>query len=470
MDFFCDEQPRSAPKPLAFDQVSSCKLIATNNCYNAWKAKVIQNLTPTKPQRMLDKENVALNNEGGTEKESLSKHVRFDGPGDVQKHALKGNNIKRNPKDVPHMKNVPNRSLDLSVIDNVPRQKEEDVKQVATLIENQVVEQKQSGIPNYVSQQRITRQQKCINSAKIEHAQFNHLAKRTFPHLAVNVMTSFEVHASQTTTNNQHNTEEVEVILKDMEAQKVNFDKKQSDKEEENDQRQCRNFSLSLNEPLVVVERCPSSEDSIHVDMRDYSSSDSENETTTNSSMDVGWSVYNNIMAQVSHMLKNAENVTDHTDGGLSTAQILDDRTLQTVREATVRHLKRIGVNLATEEDYDLKCLNGDESTNSVYSPSEISFAVRQLLMKYLPNDQLLRLARTDMNRSKKSSDCNRTNFVARRRPEFSFATIQYMKKYNLLTSDSMLPPQAVQPNRKCANTPFKILDVTVLKQQPKLL
>lgn len=54
--------------------------------------------------------------------------------------------------------------------------------------------------------------------------------------------------------------------------------------------------------------------------------------------------------------------------------------------------------------------------------------------MKYLPDEQLAKLTQPASNPPKKNVDCNRENLI-RRRPEFSFATLQYMKKYNLLTS-----------------------------------
>ncbi|KRT80478.1 hypothetical protein AMK59_7005 [Oryctes borbonicus] len=572
MDSFYDEQPRSVPKPITFDQVPSCELTSENNCYNAWKAKVIQSFTSRKLKG--DKQAITLNSEVGLEKGPSSKHVRFDSP-HIQKCILNRDkrSIKPTFKDIDK-ENIPNRCLDLSILDNMPRQPAEKSdlqrnigkfpksnfnekyneknfnpelknyyttdytdyyitkhqtqksspnkktnynlpsslpvsqfdnirqignnsgsveptitellkviqqqneqilllqKQVASLIENQVAERMQNTLPTYVSQQRITRQE-------FARAQFNqhHSTKRALPQLAVNVMTSFEVSAcpSQTAVNSKCNAEEV--ITQAMQVQKMNFEQgkrklnsnneKQDDKEEIL-QKQSQNLSLSLNEPLMVVEQCPSRENSIHVDMRDYSSDDDE--STVSSSGDLGWTIYNNVMGQVSNMLKNAEGVKN-TDTGLNTAETLDNRTLRRVQEATIRHLKRIGVNLATEECYDLKCLNDDVPNNSVYSPTEISFAVKQLLMKYLPNDQLMKLTQLDLNQTKTTPfECRKEDSFTRRRPEFSFATIQYMKKYNLLTSDSMLPPQTTQSNKKWTNDPLKILDVTVLKQQPKLL
>lgn len=53
--------------------------------------------------------------------------------------------------------------------------------------------------------------------------------------------------------------------------------------------------------------------------------------------------------------------------------------------------------------------------------------------MKYLPDDQLAKITE-NTNQPKPIIESNGNNLI-KRRPEFSFATIEYMKKYNLLTS-----------------------------------
>lgn len=63
------------------------------------------------------------------------------------------------------------------------------------------------------------------------------------------------------------------------------------------------------------------------------------------------------------------------------------------------------------------------------YSPTEISYGVKQLLMKYLPDEHLAKIsAKSKTDRHKR--DMHGTMDAKR---DMSFASLQYMKKYNLL-------------------------------------
>lgn len=64
------------------------------------------------------------------------------------------------------------------------------------------------------------------------------------------------------------------------------------------------------------------------------------------------------------------------------------------------------------------------------FSPNEISFAVKQLLMKYLPSEELVKINDNTKHTSRKN-DCLIKG--SKRLTELSAATLQYMKKYNLL-------------------------------------
>lgn len=70
------------------------------------------------------------------------------------------------------------------------------------------------------------------------------------------------------------------------------------------------------------------------------------------------------------------------------------------------------------------------------YTSTEISFAVKQLLMKYLPPEHLAKVVCTK-NSSASSGSSEEMVDLVKKRPEFSFATLQYMKKYNLMRSGS---------------------------------
>ena len=69
------------------------------------------------------------------------------------------------------------------------------------------------------------------------------------------------------------------------------------------------------------------------------------------------------------------------------------------------------------------------KDTLKEYTPTEINSAVKQLLMKYLPNEQLAKITCT---RAQGISLKKRKDLV-KKRPEFSFATLKYLQKYNLL-------------------------------------
>lgn len=65
------------------------------------------------------------------------------------------------------------------------------------------------------------------------------------------------------------------------------------------------------------------------------------------------------------------------------------------------------------------------------YTPTEISFAVKQLLLKYLPDEQLAKITYKQAQSAQ-----NAKPSVIPNRPEFSFASVEYMKKYNLISNN----------------------------------
>lgn len=54
--------------------------------------------------------------------------------------------------------------------------------------------------------------------------------------------------------------------------------------------------------------------------------------------------------------------------------------------------------------------------------------------MKYLPGEQLAKVANTYDNKVAIPSN-NQGPKLIKQRPEFSFATLEYMKKYNLISA-----------------------------------
>lgn len=92
--------------------------------------------------------------------------------------------------------------------------------------------------------------------------------------------------------------------------------------------------------------------------------------------------------------------------------------------------------------------------------------------MKYLPPDHLAKAVTTKGSGSSSTSESSEEMMdLVRKRPEFSFATLQYMKKYNLIRTDEKKQRKPTEPQSKPRNNLCpKILDITALRQQPKLL
>lgn len=79
---------------------------------------------------------------------------------------------------------------------------------------------------------------------------------------------------------------------------------------------------------------------------------------------------------------------------------------------------------------------SSEESAGVSYTQDDVSFAVKQLLMKYLPSDHLAKLAsKKEHNKDALDLTPKQNIGAIKSRPEFSFATVQYMKKYNLIAN-----------------------------------
>lgn len=132
------------------------------------------------------------------------------------------------------------------------------------------------------------------------------------------------------------------------------------------------------------------------------------------------------VQDQVNNILRKAQQSTTSDDDGK-----YKDDTMKKVMEATVKHLKSVGINLSPPNNPDNFQQRPPETTKN-YTPTEISFAVKQLLMKYLPSEHLAKAVRTNKDSGSSASSEEMVDLV-KKRPEFSFATLQYMKKYNLI-------------------------------------
>lgn len=146
---------------------------------------------------------------------------------------------------------------------------------------------------------------------------------------------------------------------------------------------------------------------------------------------------------------------SDHEENG--NFDKVKEQTMKKVKAATLRHLQNIGVNVNkipgnsdSSSDsskfvhcYDLLCqaqksIQICRSTNlQEFNANEISFAVKQLLMKYLPNEELAKIINNTKQVPLRNNDCLIKG--NKRRPELSFATMQYMRKYNLIECGEQL-------------------------------
>lgn len=365
-----------------------------------------------------------------------------------------------------YLSNIPNRNLDLSIIESsrvekIPIsngfQRRFHVAESTTIeprVEQQPPQEKASDEPTVKDLMKIIQQQneqliclqKQVSTLLQERNEKPAMTppqpiqlktidpnKGVLPKFAFDVMTSFEVSLKPPPSNkNCYQGPKIQEIFEPVNVPIQPY--------------RSTDLSLTLNEPIVVQEECHSPEQSIHVEMQDFSSESEDDEVPSKNSL-IGWTIYNNVMDQVNHLLKNSpEQKHNH--------QVLGGNTMKQVKQTTLRHLKSVGVNLPNNVPID-----DSNDYSSEYSPNEISFAVKQLLMKYLPDEQL---AKVNSNKGKQPLSKTKPNYptnLINRRPEFSMATVQYMEKYNLLNKDK-------QSNKQQDN----FLDMTALKQQPKLL
>ncbi|XP_050475278.1 putative leucine-rich repeat-containing protein DDB_G0290503 [Bombus huntii] len=275
----------------------------------------------------------------------------------------------------------------------------------------------------------------------------------------------------------------------------------------------CIEDSLILNsDDLKINERPLSPEPSIHIEMQEYSSDD-DSENVKRSSK-VGWTFYNDVLGQVNQLLQNSCIIDDQQQKQTKVNQNERDETdnravLDTVKVATLQQLKKFGISLS--ENSEAKELNNsnkmafdlpfyprlDYQTNMTQATSAVnetntSMHMKALALKYLTDEQLAELAV-----QRQGASVNHLMVSNLQGTNMSFATMRYLQRYqlvpgknNIQTEDinalqnEMSPkadlkvtnprnspkqrlPFSQTPRTTC---PSKILDISALKQQPKLL
>ncbi|XP_073974904.1 uncharacterized protein [Rhodnius prolixus] len=244
--------------------------------------------------------------------------------------------------------------------------------------------------------------------------------------------------------------------------------------------RERNNVSFTLNDVTVPEENPPSPQASLHIDMQEYktsseseSDSESSNSTTSDekSSKPLGWTLYDTVVGKVNDMLQKS---VDNEEKDLA-----DDD----VRNATIDHLRQLGVSFVEPESPVTKRVtftkpksNKMTSRQQLHCDSETSLHMNALANKYLKHEQHNFSGQKEYKVQKLGSPNN-----------LSQATLRYLDRYQLSPSENKNDidqhQEKIKKNKKkkeklkavekvhsrqtkCG----KILDITAIKKQPKLL
>lgn len=115
---------------------------------------------------------------------------------------------------------------------------------------------------------------------------------------------------------------------------------------------------------LKILERPPTPEPSIHVEMQEYSTDDESDKPKRSSK--IGWTFYNNVLGQVNEILQNS-GVIDNQDQNNTKIHHVEQKNdtetrtaLKTVKATTLEQLRRLGISLSENNEYR-------ESNNKTY-------------------------------------------------------------------------------------------------------
>ncbi|CAH2068348.1 unnamed protein product, partial [Iphiclides podalirius] len=172
-----------------------------------------------------------------------------------------------------------------------------------------------------------------------------------------------------------------------------------------------------------------SPEQSLYLDVKDYSDSGSECEDQSN----VGWTYYNKVMTHVNGMLHDSDMPSSASAMYRNTRQKCMQMKIDKTNVSVIKRVK----------------FGDDPVGKQPHVPStDTSLKMNQLAAKYLKNGTL--------------SIQQETQKAITAPNDVSLATRNYMEKHQLLQGFRSKPVQAVEIPR--------FLDITALKQQTKLL
>ncbi|XP_014616580.1 PREDICTED: uncharacterized protein LOC106793849 isoform X1 [Polistes canadensis] len=275
--------------------------------------------------------------------------------------------------------------------------------------------------------------------------------------------------------------------------------------------------SLVLNSGDFKINELPpiTPEPSIHVDMQEYSS-DEESDKIKRTSK-VGWTFYNKVLGQVNQILQNSSTVDPSDPKDVKTRhnveqdEIENQAILDNVKVATLEQLRKLGISLVDKpesmEKINTRKVEFDSSfyprldfqpnitrATSGITERNTSMHMEALALKYLSNEQLAELT----TQKQGSASLKQVMLSNMQGTNLSFATMRYLERYQLLPGKNNLQveddnlmclegslktdlktpnikhnpatqqyPYAQVPRTSC---PSRILDISTLKQMPKLL
>ncbi|KAL1117024.1 hypothetical protein AAG570_004352 [Ranatra chinensis] len=330
---------------------------------------------------------------------------------------------------------------------------------------------------------------------------------------SVGVMTSF-VNLNWNTSSTKATKNAPEISSAGCSSEEVSEDEMRTEKPQVEKQafRPDREESFTLQglEIPVIPEPAASPQTSLHLNMKEYrdsssSSSDEDEEISESSEGEedlppVGWTFYDSVVGQVNNMLTKSNN-------GVATN--VDDGGLNDVRNATFDQLRCLGISFIADADnqsqkrvtFDRSFYQPKSGTANHHKPtnmadSDTSMRINALAMKYLTGGTQSPNGKGD--RMQGMALCN----VANCNNNLSFATLRYLERYQLAPAiqthsspskqnelakelnyedhrrGEMSKPKTKKKYRNSekrhhqeASLPSsKILDITAIKQQPKLL
>ncbi|XP_015602764.1 uncharacterized protein LOC107271364 [Cephus cinctus] len=264
---------------------------------------------------------------------------------------------------------------------------------------------------------------------------------------------------------------------------------------------------LSSGELEVRERPPPSPEPSIHVEMQEYSS-DEESEKEPKRTPKVGWTFYNNVLGQVNQILQNSPvaEIPDQKESKKSKRTEENKVLMDSIKVATMEQLRKLGISFVDNSDLQEVPENKKVTFDSSYYPrldyranlaqatsaiseTDTSMQMKALALKYLSDEQL-----ADLALQKQAPGTLKHLLLSNvQGTNMSFATMRYLERYQLLQGKNgdtgkenvevpqepryNTPSRSPKPRRYPPLTqtprtsyPSKILDISTLKQQPKLL